>query len=407
VAWHDILGAGSDGAGDVEGVAKKGRNPARRVSKRKPRNDPVGRAVKLEHVEKILIIRLRRIGDVVSVTPCTRAVKEAFPTAHLSVLVEKTAEGVMLGNPYVDELIVLDREKHARAGRLGVLQNELSFLLRLRRKRFDLVINLHGGPRSSIQTLASGAKYRLGGFPVRHPWNWVYNIRTLALKETLGCDNGKAHIVLRHLATLQAAGIRSRDPSLIMAVTEAAQVSLDRLLHEQGVRNVGQIVTIHPASRGWTAQWREERFAQLADRLIEEFGVAVVLTSGPREREISRRVKHAMRNEAVDLGGLTSIQEMAALFKRSALFIGLDGGPVHIAAAVGTPLVALYGPTGDIWRPWTSRGVVVRAADPCLGCPKGCPSNPPLCMDAIGVDQVFGAIRDMGLGFRSVACSSS
>ena len=348
--------------------------------------------VTLERVRKVLLIRLRRIGDVVSVTPCIRAVKETFPDAHLAVLVEKAAEEVLLGNPYVDELIVLDKKNFKMGGRLGTLWEELKFLLALRRKRFDLTINLHGGPRSTLQTLFSGAKYRLGGFINWHHWNWVYNIRTRPLVEMLG-DNGRhAHIVERHLATLKAAGIETSDRRLSMTVSQDAQASLDRLLKEKEASGNGRFATIHPASRSRAKRWREERFAELADRLIEDFGATVVLVAGPGEEAASKRVQEAMRRGAVDLGGRISLQELAALLGRSTLYIGLDSGALHVAAALGVPTVALFGPTSDTWRPWTDHGIVVRAPSPCQGCGGSCPWDPSPCMDGISVDHVFDAV---------------
>lgn len=349
--------------------------------------------LKLKPVKKVLLIRLRRIGDVVTVTPCTRAIKETFPDSHLAVLVEKAAEGVLLGNPYLDEIIVLEREKPRAQGRLGNLRNEIRFIRRLRRSAFDLVINLHGGPRSAVYTLLSGASYRLGGFIDWHHWNWVYNIRTKPLQEMLGEQGERSHVVERHLATLKAAGIETSETSLVLAVTKEAQASLDAILKTRGVRGNGKIVTIHPASRDLMRRWTEECFAQVADRLIEEFGVTVFLVSGPGEEAVTERVQHAMQKQAVGLAGVTSIQELAALLSRSSLFIGLDGAPTHIAAAVGTPVVALYGPTTDTWRPWTERGVVVRGSTPCLGCSRSCPYHPSRCMDGISVDSVLEAIH--------------
>lgn len=356
--------------------------------------------MRLERVRKILLIRLRRIGDVVTVTPCTRAVKETFPEARLSVLVEKAAEEVMLGNPYVDELIVLDQKRFKMRGRVGSLWEEIKFLLALRRKRFDLIINLHGGPRSSFQTLVSGARYRLGGFIGWHHWNWVYNIRTRPLVEMLGENGDRAHIVERHLATLKAAGIETRDQRLIMRASERAQMSVDRLFKEQGVPSHGKFVTIHPASRSQAKRWREERFAQLADRLIEDSGATVVLVSGPGEEAATKKVQEAMRQRAIDLGGRLSLQELAALLSRSRLYIGLDSGALHVAAAVGVPLVALLGPTSDTWRPWTDHGIVVRGPSSCLGCGGTCPWDPSPCMDGIGVANVFDAILRLQAAHR-------
>jgi predicted lipopolysaccharide heptosyltransferase III len=356
--------------------------------------------VKLERIRKILLIRLRRIGDVVTVTPCTRAIKESFPDAHFAMLVEKASEGVLLGNPYLDEIIVFERAMPRATGRLEHLWNEIKFLLSLRRRGFDLVINLHGGPRSSVQTLISGARYRLGGFIDWHHWNWVYNIRTRPLRETLGEGAQGAHIVERHLATLKAAGIQTTDPGLVMLATRAAQASLDALLQRKGVRENGRLVTIHPASRSLIRRWREGRFAEVADRLVEEFGATVTLVSGPGEEAVTQKVQGAMRHKVVDLGGMLSIQELAALLSRSSLFIGLDGAPTHIAAAMGTPVVALYGPTSDTWRPWTDRGVVLRGPEPCLGCVRSCVSQLSRCMDGISVESVIDAIHRLRVTHR-------
>jgi len=158
-----------------------------------------------------------------------------------------------------------------------------------------------------------------------------------------------------------------------------------------GVGDGDRIVTIHPACRGLARRWPEGRFADLADRLVGACGVRVILVSGPGEQAVSGRVGAAMRRQAIDLGGRLGLQELAALFSRSALFIGLDGGAVHIAAAVGSPVLALYGTTSDTWRPWTNRGRLIRGTRPCSQCDEDCRSYPSACMESIGVDDVFGA----------------
>ncbi len=348
--------------------------------------------MKLERVKRVLLIRHRRIGDVVTVTPCIRAIKETFPDVHLAVLVDKSTEGVLRGHPMVDELIVLDKDACRSAGRAGKLCKEAAFLWGLRRRRFDLVINLHGGPRSAIETLCAGARYRLGGFPSWHHWNWVYNIRTRPLREVLGAGE-ESHIVLRHLATLRAAGITTADTRLVMGVTGKAQASLDRLLASQGLTAGRDIVVIFPASRRRDACWPAERFAQVADWLVQEFAVTVVLVAGPGERAVCGEVRAAMQQEAIDLSGLIGLQELAALLQRSAMFIGLDGGPIHIAAAVGTPIVGLYGPTSDTWRPWTTQSILVRPFNLRQRASGECPQAPSAGMDGISVAQVCEAVR--------------
>ena len=356
--------------------------------------------MRVKNIKRVLIIRLRRLGDVVAITPCTRAVKETFPNAYLSVLVEKEAEGILVGNSYVDEIIVFDRQAVNGAGSWKAFLKELEFLSSLRERGFDLVINLHGGPRSALQTLFTGAQYKLGGFPHWHPWNWVYNIRVRPEREVIGKDVRECHIVERHLSTLKNAGIETQNSSLVMVVAEEARISLDKLLRERGVQEGREIVTIHPAARNGLKRWRAERFAELADRLIERFGVTVALASGPKEMEAAKQVRARMQREAIDLAGLTTVQELAALLERSTLFIGLDGGPAHIAAAVGTPLVVLYGPTTDTWRPWSENAVVLRSRIACLGCRRSCPYGSPRCLEEISVEEVFGAILSMNHGLR-------
>lgn len=354
----------------------------------------------LPNVHKILLIRLRRIGDLVTVTPCTRALKEAYPESSLAVLVEEEGGDIFRGNPYVDEILVWEKRREENA--LRRVWREMAFLFTVWRRHFDLVVNLHGGPRSAFLTAVSGARYRVGGFLSWHHWNWVYNIRVRAERDAAGRQVAR-HIVERHLHSLRSAGVTASDPHLILPVLPQSQVAVARVLAASGMTDGEPLVTLYPAASSPLMRWKEERFAALADRLIETTGVRVALVGGREEKAVVERVAVCMRRPVLNLAGATSLQEMAALCERSALFIGVDGGPTHIAAAVGTPILALFGPTShETWRPWTDRHEVLRTDIPCIGCMRSrCLFETIRCMEGITVEQVWEAACRVGrLGER-------
>jgi predicted lipopolysaccharide heptosyltransferase III len=347
---------------------------------------------------RILLVRLRLIGDVVFTTPIVRALKRRFPGAHLTYLVEAAAAPVVRHNPHIDELVVVERP-------LGWdrLRYDWALALRLRRERFDVAIDLHGGPRSAWLTRASGAPQRIGyDLPGRA---WAYTTR---IKWTPSLVPPR-HSVLNQWDLLGPLGIGSPDPvidAVEMPLDAVAAARVDQRLHDAGVDASALLVVLHVSAGNPFRRWPAERFAELAARLATlPTPLHVIVTSGPSEAEAASRVATAARRLASDDGerivrcGEFDLPELAALVDRSALYIGGDSGPLHIAATTGTPVVGLFGPTlPERSLPWRDPAIPSIGVDagplPCRPChQRTCVPGDFRCLTGITVPMVLDACQ--------------
>jgi ADP-heptose:LPS heptosyltransferase len=294
----------------------------------------------------ILLIRLRLIGDVVFTTPVPRALKRAYPAARVSYLVEEHAAPVVATNASIDELIVVRRNRGLRR-----VIDDLRLAARLRRAGFDLVIDFHGGPRSSWLTLSTGARQRIG-YAVRGR-SWMYTTTVSRPRELR-----PRHSVVNQWELLEAipgwsegAADRCRDP-VEMPVDPAADAAVAQRLRNAGVNESHDLIVVHVSAGNPFRRWPEPAFVELlvamAGRGTER---RIIVSSGPSDREAARRITAAARaalgrdaQRIVDFGEF-DLRELRALIGRSRLFVGGDTGPLHIAATSTTPVVGLYGPT--------------------------------------------------------------
>ncbi len=343
-------------------------------------------------IRRILVVKFRHIGDVLLTVPTLRAVREAYPSAYLAVAVARGTEGVLQGNPLLDEIIVSDRAGGGRRlfDRIGT---EMAFVLKIRRMRFDLVIDLTGGDRAAILGLLSGARYRAATDPEGAGfWDKKY------LYTHLQRRNPHLHTVEQNLAVVQHLGIDTQDRAVRMTLPPADQEWARDFLERHFIREPQLKIHLHPTARWLFKCWRDEDMAALIDRLTDEEDAQVFLTCGPAQAEIqkAKRIVEMAQRKPVDLIGKTTLTQLAALSQRCDLFVGVDTAPMHIAASVGTPVVALFGPTGQAqWRPW---GEGHRVLQDNAGCdpsgPFGCARTKRcLCLEKISVDAVLSEIR--------------
>lgn len=322
----------------------------------------------------ILLVRLRLIGDVVFTTPIIRALRRQFPAARLTYLVESAAAPVVATNPHVDDVIVVS---HSRGW--PRVNDDLRMGWDLRSRRFDLAIDLHGGPRSAWLTWATRAPVRVGYDVPGRAWMYtrvVHRPRVLRAR----------HSVQSQWDLLAAVDPRFDGPPdpaadrVEMPVEPGARASIDRRLQESGVPLDGRILVLHVSAGNPFRRWPETSFAELAtDLLAGGPNRWVLITGGPSDRAAAARVLAAARVRAgaasarmLDGEGLT-LAELRALLDRAALFVGGDSGPLHIAATSDVPVVGLYGPTlqerSAPWRPRDLRTASIDAgALPCRPC---------------------------------------
>ncbi len=301
-------------------------------------------------INKILVIKLRHIGDVLLTAPVFRVLRNNFSDAHISALVNRGTEEVLSGNPFLDEIIVFDRGIK-KMGPVPKYLGELSFLRKIRRAGFDMAIDLTGGDRPAILSFISGARCRFGwrsekGLPGK---NRLYT--------HLSEPDGNTHIVLQNLSTLTGMKVMPHDLVVDFHIPHESEESVKKILGERGINPAADtIVHVHPTSRWLFKCWKDEHMAEIIDWLLGT-GAAVVVTSSPdtQEADKAHRILSLVKRSPrlIDLCAKTSIKQLAALSRLSTLFFGVDSAPMHIAAAVGTPVVALFGPSGAFnWGPW-------------------------------------------------------
>ncbi len=334
--------------------------------------------------ERILLIKLRATGDVVLATPVAENLKRRFPRARLSFLTEEASADILRWNPFLDELIVLPIRSWERAGIMGSWREQARFYRNLRRKRFDLAIDLFGNPRSAVLTRLTGAPNRVG---------YAFRGRRHAYNTVVTPSDRVRHEVLFHLEALEAIGIPVATDRPGVAVPGSAERKVSRWLRENapGDRTV---IGLNPGG-GWAVKrWPPEYFGRLADALIEEYGVDVLVLWGPGEEELVREVARAMNNRPLVLPEVP-LSELGAFLKRCRLVVSNDSGPMHMAAALNVPTVGIFGPTDPRAQgPWgDGHGVVRQETVDCLGCNRtDCPIGN-ICMTTLEPREVLAKVR--------------
>jgi len=298
-------------------------------------------------VEKILVVKLRHIGDVLLSVPAIRALKETFPNAGVSALVNSGTEEMLTLNPLVEEVVCYEREiKRAPIERR--IPAELRFAAGVRKRGFDMTVDLTGGDRAALLGFLSGARYRLGYRPGAGFAGKRYLYTHMA--EPPGA---RTHTVMRDLGLVSAFGIETQDLGVDIFYSDEDASFVAGLLDGAGLGGAA-FVHVHPSSRWGFKCWGDAHMARVMDFFVDR-GLAVVLTTGPESGEVERgRAIIGLAGSApLDLSGRLSLKQLAALSARSALFFGPDSAPMHIAAAVGTRAIGLFGPSGAFdWGPW-------------------------------------------------------
>lgn len=326
--------------------------------------NPEYRLATPESLMNILLVRLRLIGDVVFTTPAVRAIRRRYPHARISYLVEEEAAAVIRGNPHVDDVIVACGPR-AR----GRLRADMALALRLRAARYDLAIDFHGGPRSSLLTWASRAPARIG-FEVTGR-SWMYTTRVPRPKIIR-----PRHSVENQWDLLAPFGIPAPDPSsdpVEMIEDPTAAASVERRLSMAGITRNDFLIVVHVSAGNPFRRWPAASFVDLVCRLlVPDPRRRIVLTSGPSERDAATRIGDDARarlgpglRDAVLRCGEFDLAGLRALLGRAGLYIGGDTGPLHVAATTRVPIVTVYGPTLPFRsRPWRDASLVSEAVEP-------------------------------------------
>jgi ADP-heptose:LPS heptosyltransferase len=284
---------------------------------------------------RILVIRLRRLGDLLLITPTLRAIRVAYPSARIDVLVSAAFQHVLSGNPRIDELLVL------RDG----LDSWTRVLTTCRRRHYDVVLDLQSSPRSVPFVIFSGAPLRVG-WKKRWVRDWAYN------RLVPGWDE-PVYVAQNTLRTAAAIGIPPpADTRLELAVSAADRARAAALFANASVDSARPVIALSVVAKVERKAWPPERYAALADRLSRSHQAQIVLSSGSGElTQVATVVERMRERPALWNYGETTVQELGAIYERCNLWIGNDGGPKHVATAVGCPTVVII--RGGDARFWT------------------------------------------------------
>lgn len=333
-------------------------------------------AMEKSTIQRILVVKLRAIGDVLLSTVVLRSLRAAFPSARIDFMTEPPARELLERNPDVNRVLVYDRENG----------NPLRYLLDVRRARYDLVIDLFGNPRTALLTRVSGARYRVG---------FDFRGRRYAYTTRVPSRGDRVHNTRFNLDALEAIGIPLVDTAIPFRNSPEDAAYIDGFLRANSPAGV-PLVALNAGGGWYTKRWDPDRFAALADMIKERLGAAIVLAWGPGQRagveELSRMMAHPPL-----IPPSTTLPQLGALFRRCAFLVSNDSGPMHIAAAVGTPVLGIYGPTNPLLQgPYGTNHVVVRREGlDCLGCNlTKCPIGHP-CMKELTVGMVWGAVEEL------------
>ncbi len=337
---------------------------------------------------RILIIKPSSLGDIVHALPTVSALRRRFPSAKLTWLVKREWAEVLDGNSDIDDVMAVDLS-------LGGWPTAMT---RVRAGRFELVVDLQGLLRSAVLGWVAGAPVRIGFANGREGSPWFYTDR-------VAVPNASMHSVDRYLLIAQFLGASPERPgtsAFPLPHDPLAEARINALLESEGVQSETVLVAVNPSARWDTKQWPVESFAVVADHLQEEREARVVVVGGYKDRPIVEQVLRHMRTAPINLAGETTVKELIVLLRRSRVLITNDSGPMHLAAAAGTPVVALFGPTDPARTgPYGGGHTVLRSGVPCSPCFSRRCANTLLmeCLTAIRPERVLeAAVKQLNRG---------
>jgi heptosyltransferase-1 len=345
---------------------------------------------------KILVVKLSAIGDVIHTLPALTALRRHYPDAQIDWLVEDAAADLVQGHAALSRVLVWRRREFVRllkAGRLPAAGRLVrSLTTALRDTRYDLIIDFQALLKSSLWIfLARGGRKAGFGQGMEHSEN-----SHLFLNERIPAVSMEIHALERGLRLLRALGVPGYPLLYDLPIGEEDEEAAKQLLVESGVRLDQPVVAINPVAKWPTKLWPAKQFSELAGRLQKK-GYLVVFTGSKEDRSLIDEMTLPLGTSVIRLDGRTTLKALAAVYRAASVVVSTDTGPMHLAAAVGTPVIALFGPTAP-WRtgPYGKGHVVLRAGVSCSPCfSRSCKTatlEPMACMNQITVEQVVDAV---------------
>ena len=337
-----------------------------------------------DNFKRILIVRTDRIGDVLLSTPVIKALRDAYPHTYIAMMVSPYAKDIIDGNPYLDEVIIYDKDNRHKNW-----FSSMRFTTKLKKKKFDLALILHPTNRVHLLTFFARIPRRIG---YDRKMGFLLTDRIRHTKQL-----GQKHELEYNLDLVRYLDIQPQDKTLFMPIRAESEKWVESIFRQEGISQQDKLLAIHPQASCPSKIWPNERFAEAADRLIEKYGFKVLLITGPKDIVLAQNVIKHMHYPAINLSGRTSVSQLASVLKRCRLFISNDSGPVHIASAVGTPVISIFGrnqkglsPTR--WGPTGKNDRILHKEVGCIECLAHNCIKDFACLKAITVDDVLNTV---------------
>ena len=348
-------------------------------------------------LRRFLVVKLRHHGDSLLASPVLTVLKNHAPHVEVDALVYRDTEPMLLGHPAIANIFTVDRG-WKQEGRSAQIANEWRLFRSLRARHYDLIVHLTESPRGAVLSLLLGAGYSVAReYPARRGTLWRNSFTHLYQVPTK-----PRHTVEIHLDALRRLGIYPEldERHLVLSVSDEAETSVRALMARHGIEPK-QSIHIHPTSRWLFKCWTVDKYVALIDAL-QEMGERIVLTAAPAEHELQfvASITSQLKRPVADLCGQLDLKQLAALTRQAKCFVGVDSVPMHIAAAMQTPTVVLFGPSGDLeWGPWQVKARVLTSNHSCRPCGQdGCGNGKVSeCLTTIAVEQVLSAIKQITL----------
>jgi len=332
-------------------------------------------------IKKILMIRLKRIGDIVMTTPALSAFRERYPQAHISYLVEEPYKDLVEGNSDLDEIIAVP--SHAK------IRDFLRILHRIRKTRYDVVLDFHGGPKAFLFTLLAKTQLRIG-----HKIRYKHIFYDVKIERKT--KDKPIHSVENHFKLVKALDVKADQiPRFKLPPANKIEIlKIEEFINKNKLRNT-KIIAFHIGAGNEFRKWDLMRLKRITDLLSQIPGTSIVLVGGVADRILETQILKKSSLPLFSLVGQLNLRELQEFISRSSLFIGPDSGPMHIAAATETPIVACFGPALSVtFRPWKASSIIIEKDYPCRPCSqKKCIYGDFRCFQDITPDEIYQAGR--------------
>jgi len=340
---------------------------------------------------RILVIKLRYLGDVLLTTPVYDALRAHFPEAFIAAVVNRGTEDMLTGHSAINKIFTMERNSNL----FSDLQKQFQLIKEIRNLKFDMALDLTKNDRAAVLAWLSGAKKRWGYKPGKEE-----RLSRSLLFTNLIAPGKNLHILERHLEMAKALGCSSlpAKPSLYWSPEDRR--ACEARLQDNGVSGDLPYIVLHPTSAAIHKVWTAEGYAAICDYLSKKKGIRTILICGKDDEELrlNREICALAKGHPLNLGGKLSLKQTAVLLSNAVLFIGIDSGPMHMATAVNTPVVAIFGPSRPWrWGPWGSGQVVVQKDWDCVPCgKKGCRNDgaESRCLTELTPEEVLPAVEN-------------